>query len=274
MRIIPRKSKIAVLDLIGSIERGSGTTNLINTLNELRDDSKIKAVVLNIDCAGGDAAASNSLYLATCKLTEKKPTIAYINGLAASGGYMVSAATTRIIAMPGSFVGSIGVITATIQAHELLDALGVHFAISKSAPLKDMGAFYREMTEEEKQKEQSFVNSFNDYFVSIVAKGRKMEDSKVRDLATGEMFLAETAKDLGLIDELSDLEDTLDEACKLGNVSKKRTHYITPKKGLLQRWLLGASIHSSEQPTVEANYTIRQQTPASLLDDYRLRLRL
>jgi protease-4 len=272
MRILPRRSKIAVVDLMGTIERGKGTQNLITTINGLRDNKKIKAVVINIDCAGGDAAASNSVYLAMNKLANKKPVIAFIGGLAVSGGYMVIMPATKIVAIPGSFVGSIGVVTASMHAEELLDAVGVYFSVAKSAPMKDMGSFYRAMTEEEKAKEQACVDSFNDYFVSLVAKGRNMEEAKTRELATGEFFLSEKAKDLGLIDELGDLEDTIDMALDLGKVKKRRVQHITPKKGLLQRWLLGASAPMSEQIAAEAENILVRRIPALRSRDYRLRL--
>jgi len=272
MRIFPSRSKIAVLNLWGTIERGRGTQNLLNTLKALKDNNKIKAVVLDMDCAGGDAAASNAVYIAMKRLVQKKPVIAYVSGLAVSGGYMVIAPTTRIVAIPGSFIGSIGVVTTTFHVHELLDAVGIDFEVVKTAPLKDMGAFYRPMTDQERAKEQAFVNSFNNYFIDLVAKGRKIEEAKVKELATGEFFLSEQALDTGLVDQLGDLEDTIDIALKLGNVTKRRIRYLAPKKGLVQRFLLGASAPVSQHIAVEAENILMRRLSLLRARDRGLRL--
>jgi len=236
-----KRGKIAVVELFGSIESGQQIVNYSKMLESLREDSKVKAVVILVDCPGGTATGSTGVHLAVTRLAAEKPTVAYVSGMAASGGYMVSCPATRIVAIPGAIIGSIGVISARMVAYDLLDWLGVGFDVTKSGRLKDMGAFYREATSEEKEKEQSMVDTFHSYFVELVAKDRKIDETKVRELATGEIYIAEKAKELGLIDEVGDFEAALDVASKLSKVSKKRIKYIAPRQGLLQR-LIGGRI--------------------------------
>jgi signal peptide peptidase SppA len=107
---------------------------------------------------------------------------------------LVSCAAQKIVALPSAAIGSIGVISSRPVLERLLEKIGVHVAVTKSGPLKEMGAFYREPSEEEKQKEQELIDSYYDYFIKVVAKGRHMEEGRVRELATGEVFLGEIAK--------------------------------------------------------------------------------
>ena len=258
MFFIPHRGKIGFVDLYGSMNGGNQTASYIDIFATLREASWIKSVVINVDSGGGLATAANSLYFAVSRLSAQKPTIAFISGTGASGAYLVSCACTKIVAIPGAIVGSIAVITSSPVAHELLDNVGIGFSVTKSGHLKDTGAFYREMTDEEKAKEQSMVNSFHDYFVGIVAKGRNMDEEAVRNIATGEVFLAETAKELGLVDELGDVEDVLDLAAQMGNV-KKRTAHMAPRRSLMQRLFsrFGASV--TEQLLAEMHGSLTER---------------
>ena len=113
---------------------------------------------------------------------------------------MACCAAHKIVALPGATIGSIGVISSRPVLERLLEKIGVRVTVTKSGPLKDMGAFYREPSEEEKQKEQELIDGYFNYFINLVAKGRRMEEGRVRELATGEVFLGEKAKSLGLVD--------------------------------------------------------------------------
>jgi len=251
-----KKNKIGVIAVHGSIRGGQQTAEIILHLRSFRDDPKVKSVILNVDSPGGLVTASDNLYLATARLSEKKPTIAYISGTGASGAYLLACAATKIIALPGSVIGSIGVLSEKFLVYDFLDRRGIRLNTAKSGHLKDMGSMFREPTEEEEAKEQQLLDSFHTYFIQAVAKGRHLEESKVRELATGEIFLGQQSKPLGLIDEIGDFETALDMASDLGNVPRTRVVYAARRRTLVQRVFsrFGSSI--ADQLISEAQYAL------------------
>ena len=107
--------------------------------DEVRRNSGIKAVVVDIDSPGGSAIASEYMHYSLSRIAERKPVVAFIGGMGASGGYMVSCAARKVVAMPGSMVGSIGVISMRPVLQDLMERMGVSISVSKSAPLKGHG---------------------------------------------------------------------------------------------------------------------------------------
>lgn len=166
---------------------------------------------------------------------------------------MVSSAATKIVALPSAMVGSIGVLSVRPLLQELLQRAGIHIEVTKSGHLKDMGALYREPTEEEKKKEQELINSFYDYFIRAVAKGRNIDEGAVKELATGEVFLGEKAKALGLVDEVGDFDDALDLAAKLGKVPRRVT-YFRPRPALSERLISRFAASLVEEAMSEVEY--------------------
>ena len=115
--------------------------------------------------------------------------------------------------------------------YEALDKVGVRMNVTKSDRLKDMGSMFREATEEEKIKEQDLVDDLYDQFLDIVAEGRGMDKARVKEVATGEVYTARKCKDLGLVDELGDLERAIDLAAELAN-APRRPVWMKPKRSL------------------------------------------
>lgn len=208
-------------------------------------------MLINVDSPGGVATASDFLYSAVSRLSAKKPVVVFVSGTCASGSYLAVCSAARIVALPTAIVGSIGVLSVRPILQDLLNKIGVHMDVTKSGRLKDMGSFYREPTEEEKKKEEELIAGFFEYFVSAVAKGRKMEESKVRELATGEVFLGEKARSLGLIDEVGDLDRAIDIAAELGKVSR-RLIPMRRRPSLSERLLLRFADDSIEEALVQA----------------------
>jgi protease-4 len=255
---LPFRGGIGVMELFGPIMGGKRTANHVSLINSLKENHRIKSVVIDIDSPGGVATSSDSLYQAVSRLSSEKPVVAYISGVSASGAYMMSCAATKTIALPSAIVGSIGVISARPILEELLQKIGVHFAVTKKGHLKDMGAFYRKSTEEEEKKEQELIDSFYRYFVEVVAKSRNLDEETVKSLATGEVFLGEKAKDLGLVDEIGDLETALDLASKLGNVPRRIMH-ATPPQTLAQRLLSRTVSYIAEEVLFKAESMLHKR---------------
>lgn len=239
------RPRVAVLELFGVIGSGIRMVNLLRGLEALRDSRRARAVVLDIDSPGGLATTSEYLHLAVAKIASRKPVVAFIRNTGASGAYMAACAATRVVALPTAVVGSIGVISLHPLVTQLLDRLGVKIRVAKGGHLKDMGAFYREPTPEEVQKEEELVNEYYQQFISIVARARKMDPEAVRRLATGEVFTGQRAKELGLVDELGDLEQAIGLAASLARVPP-RSFLLRPRRPLLERLLAPTALSIAE----------------------------
>ncbi len=224
-------SRIAIVELFGAIGSAVRTSEFVRLFRGLEESGSVRAVVVDIDSPGGSAPASEYLYRALARVAAKKPVVAYIRGTGASGAYLLSCAATKIVALPMSIVGSIGVITVRPLLYEVMRKWGVRVAVTKRGRLKDMWMPFREPTEEEKQKEQALLDEFYEHFVSTVAKARELDQATVRDLATGELFTATKAKQAGLIDEVGDLDKAIELAMELGKVPRRIT-YVRPRRGL------------------------------------------
>jgi protease-4 len=203
----------------------------VKLLRSLEENDRVRSVVLDIDSPGGSASGSNYLYLAVQSLAQRKPVVAFIRGLGASGAYLLSCPANRIVAIPSALIGSIGVISARPLLYDAMDRIGVKMNVTKSDRLKDMGSMFREPTDEEKLKEQELVEELYEMFLDSVAEGRKMDRAKVREVATGEVFTGRKGVDLGLVDELGDLDRAIDIAAELGD-SPRKPVWMRPKRGL------------------------------------------
>ncbi len=226
--------RVAVIEVAGQIGARINPRELSRTLNSVRTNPRYPAVVLDIDSPGGGAAASEALYLATKRLSDKKPVAAAIRGVGASGGYMIACAANPIFALPTSVVGSIGVIWTAPMISEALDRVGVKMRTRAAGEYKDMGSLFRETTPEEDAKLDALIHSVYERFVDIVAEGRpELTREQVADLASGEIHTGAEAHEIGLVDRLGDLNDAVEWAADAAGI-EKRTTLVRPKRGLLQ----------------------------------------
>jgi protease-4 len=154
---------------------------------------------------------------------------------------MAACGATKILAVPMAVVGSIGVISMRPMLYDLLGKIGVRMEVTKAGRLKDMFSSFREPTDEEREKEQSLLNTFYDRFVTLVADARHLPHERARELATGEIYTAEQAQANGLVDELGDLDNAIDLAQKLAGLAERRITYVKPHRGLRDRLLANTS---------------------------------
>lgn len=226
-----RPPGIAVVDMQGVIGPTIRPLEYARLLSRLRIERSVRAVVLNINSPGGDAAGSDLITSAVRRLGGEKPVAAFIGGVGASGGYMVAAASQRIIALPSAIVGSIGVISYRPMVAQLLERVGVQMRVAKSGRLKDMGSPFREHTDEEQAKEQQLLDSLYELFVASVAEARGLPPERARELATGEVWAAAGALDNGLIDGTGDLDDAIDWAVEESGAAR-RVRLVRPRRTL------------------------------------------
>jgi protease-4 len=223
--------RIAVVEITGAIGSAVRTAEYVRIFRSLEENPRVRAVVIDIDSPGGSAPASDYLHRALARVTARKPVVAFIRGMGASGAYLLGCAATKIVAIPSALVGSIGVISIRPLLYDFLGRYGVGVSVTKSGRLKDMWYPFRAPTEEEKQKEQALLDEFYEQFVSTVARTRKLDVERVRALATGEIFSATQAKEASLVDDLGDLETAIEMAMDLGK-APRRVAYVRPRRGL------------------------------------------
>ena len=233
--------RIAVAEFFGAIGSPEKTTSFVRMLKAIEENKRIRALVIDIDSPGGGAGASEQIHASIAKVAKEKPVVAFVRGTAASGGYMAACACTKIISLPMGIVGSIGVISMRPMLYEMLEKLGVRMEITKSGRLKDMFSNFREPTAEEREKEQAILDSVYGRFVGMVAQSRGIPAERIRELATGELFTADQAKEHGLIDDLGDMDAAIDLAQSLANMPQRKVSYIRPHRSLRERLLTGTS---------------------------------
>lgn len=215
---------VAVISIDGVIAGTGGAgvitpQDFVKELDRAEADNNVKAIVLRVDSPGGTVAASEEI--ATYVKQATKPVVVAVGDVGASGAYMVSSQADKIFALPGSAVGSIGVITDIPNVSELLGKLGVKFTVIKAGKYKDAGSPYRALTPKETALIQGSVDQVYGQFIDIVASGRNLPRSEVESMATGWAWNGERAKDLGLVDEIGTYRDAMKAAAKLGGIDGK-----------------------------------------------------
>jgi protease-4 len=252
---------VAVVRAVGAITMGpsggfgggDGITEsgLGKLITQVTEDDSAKAVVLRIDSPGGSALASDLLWHKLMKLREKKPLIVSIGGMAASGGYYLSCAGSRIFAQPTSIVGSIGVVAGKLALHDTLKKIHVNTVTISAAP------------DETRRKRASYLSPFDpwddatrakvlagmegiyDTFLERIAEGRGLEHAVVAASAEGRIFGGATAKERQLVDEIGGLDAAIAYALEQSGLGKEgKVKLRDQQPGLLE--MLGADPEAAD----------------------------
>jgi len=245
--LIPRPAvdKIAVISLSGTITTESSslffgstiTPELVRDyLTKAEEDTAVKAIVLRIESPGGEIAPCQEILWEIERVKETKPIVVSMGGTAASGGYYISTKAAKIVALPTTMTGSIGVISQVMNIEGLLEKLGIQIETFKGGKYKDMYSGFREMTPEEEEIMQGMVDEYYEQFIDVVAEGRELSREEVRNLATGQIYTGTEAKELGLVDELGDLDTAINWALELAGLETAVVEYYQPPR--LTLWSL------------------------------------
>jgi len=224
---VARGERVAVIPVNGLISDSEPT---IEQLKKFVKDDSVKAIVLRINSPGGGVAPSQEIYEEVKKARAKKPILASMGALAASGGYYIACATQRVYANPGTITGSIGVVMPFMNVKDLVEKIGLKGMTVKSGVFKDIGTPMRDMTPQERELLQGVVDNVHLQFVNAVADGRNLDREEVLRIADGRIFTGEQAMSLGLVDALGNLEDAVADAAKLGKISGEPKVVTLPKK--------------------------------------------
>jgi protease-4 len=249
--------KIAIVEIRGVIAQSSA---IIEEIHEYLDDDGVKAIILRIDSPGGGVGPSQEIHREILKVKEKKKIVTSMGSVAASGGYYIACASDLIVANPGTITGSIGVIMEFTNIEELFKKIGIKGVVVKSGELKDMGSPFREMTPEEKRIIQDVIDNVHQQFIKAVADGRKLDRSKVTQIADGRIMTGEQAKQLGLVDQIGNLDDAIDATAKLVGIEGK-PDIVYPKRKfsiweLLIRETVSTVLKALQEKGFELNYRL------------------
>ncbi len=219
--------KVGVVTIEGIITEPTYINNQINDLAE-RDD--IKAIVLRINSPGGAVGPAQEIYREVQKLKDQKHVVVSMGSVAASGGYYIASAADKIVSNPGTITGSIGVIVEFINLEELFSKIGLKGQVIKSAKYKDIGSPFRSMKDEENRLIKKVLDDVHKQFVEAVAEGRGMKVEEVVKLADGRIFSGAQAKQLGLVDQLGNLNDAINLGAELAGIEGKPRVVYTKKR--------------------------------------------
>jgi protease-4 len=275
--IVPAEGSIA-MEPGGPFDSGGISYRALSkTLKKLSKDDSVKAVVLRIDSPGGSALASDLLWHEVMEIQKKKPVVASVGGMAASGGYYIACAAQRIFAEPTSIVGSIGVFGGKIVFAPALAEFGVNtFTFPASpAPGADARATYlspfSRWDDATRERVQAQLKGVYDLFVARVAAARKLPNETVNEHAQGRIYGAAQALDRKLIDQLGGLESALAEARKLAKLEDDAPVTVEgASESLLELLTVGEDASEAEIAAAVARVRAKQKLG---LEDLPERLR-
>lgn len=190
------------IELVGPIMDVSKT---LEDLQKAKEDKNIKGVLFVVDSPGGSVAPSVELAYAIKELKEIKPVVVYASGVIASGSYYASIWANKIIANPGSIVGSIGVIMQGVNTEELMEKIGVSTQTVKAGKYKESGTPTRKWFDYEEKQLQAVIDDTYNMFISDVGSARNLDVKNHTIFADAKIFTSKQAKDVGLVDEVATL---------------------------------------------------------------------
>lgn len=208
-----------IVDKSSSYEsEGIVSDDVVEDLNDLKDDDDVKAVVLRVNSPGGSAFASEQIWHAIQELKAKKPVVVSMGDYAASGGYYISCGASKIVAEPTTLTGSIGIFGMFPNTAKLMNKVGLTYDVVKTNKLSDIGISSRAMSDEEKSLFQMMIANGYNTFVTRCANGRHMSKTAIENIAEGRVWTGDKAVKLGLVDQLGNLDKAIDIAVQLSKV--------------------------------------------------------
>ena len=242
-----RGPRIALIYAVGLISTGVsndspsgqvlGSDTMVEYLRKVRADNSIRAVVLRIDSPGGSAIASDVIWREIMLTRERKPVIASMSDVAASGGYYIAMPAHTIVAQPGTLTGSIGVVLLRFVIDGTLDKLGVNIETVKQGQYADLFSPVRPFSPDERKKMAELMQATYDAFVEKAAAGRNTTPERIDAIAQGRVWTGKQAKEIGLVDELGGLERAIaiaKDRAKIAAGSEVELVVYPPKKSLFE----------------------------------------
>ena len=225
--------KIGLVKISGAIYDAD---EWIREIDTFRQRDSIKGILIRLDSPGGITGASQELYQAIKRASEEKPVIASMGNIATSGAYYAALGADTIVANPSTTTGSIGVIIEFTQFRELMEKIGVGSEVVKSGKFKDSGTPARELTQEERDYFQGYIDDAFEQFIQIVAEERQMELHEVRRVADGRVYTGRQAEALGLVDILGDQYLAVQLLAEMAHIDGTPT-VVRPPRRRSDKWM-------------------------------------
>lgn len=244
---------IAVIPVLGSIGGGQNSSNpitgesagaesFIQSINAAAEDSNVVAIVVRVDSGGGDALASDLMYRAVLEAKKKKPVIASMGDVAASGGYYVAMGAQEIFASPTTLTGSIGVFYVKPAIKKLAEEYGVNQVNLARGKLSGLTDNYEPWSADQRAAAQKWIDDFYDSFITEVASSRNLKKEDVDKVARGRVWSGEDAKARGLVDRMGGLMDAIALAKELSGYQGELAITIVQPSSSLLGSVLGATV--------------------------------
>jgi len=207
---IPVNGNIAVVRIFGIIDQ-EDVLPITAELRKLSEDGDVGGIVLWIDSYGGGVSPVTEIYEEISRLNIRKPVVAYVGGVAASGGYYLAVGCDRIVVKPDSTLGSIGVIYVHEDLTEYFKMFGIKVEVIKTGEDKDLGASWRPLTEEDREIIRNMINEDFDKFVYVVSRGRNLSTEEVLKYADGNVWSGTQAVSYKFADRVGNLDTAIEE---------------------------------------------------------------
>ena len=244
LKEVSDKDRIAVYYAFGEIDgstsslEGINSKKVIKELRELREDDDVKAVVLRVNSPGGSAYGSEQIWREVTLLKAAKPVVVSMGDYAASGGYYISCAADCIVANPTTLTGSIGIFGMFPMVEKLLkDKIGLDFDVVKTNRMADFGTLSRSFRPEEKAVLQNYINNGYALFLKRCADGRGVAVEDIAKIAEGRVWTGSKAKEIGLVDELGDLDKAVAIAAQKAGLVDYSVKAYPEEKSIVEKIL-------------------------------------
>lgn len=206
----PINGNIVVVRVYGVLDQ-EDVLPITAELRKLADDEEIGGVVLWIDSPGGGVSAVTEIYDEVQRLNMRKPVVAYIGGVAASGGYYLAVACDKIVAKPDAILGSVGVIYVHEDLTEYFKMFGIKIEVIKTGEDKDLGAPWRPLSNDDRENIEDMINEDFDKFIYVVSKGRNLSIEEVLEYSDGNVWSGTQAVSYKLADRVGTLDTAIEE---------------------------------------------------------------
>jgi len=241
---------------------------LQSSLKSSLDDDNVKAIVIHINSGGGAVSTSELIWGHIREASKKKPVIAYMGNVAASGGYYIAMGADTVMAAPNTITGSIGIYNMLFNTQEFYnDKLGINFEAFKTHEHSDINLMTRPLTSSEREAIQRSVEDGYETFLNRVAEGRSMTRDEVHEVGQGRIWTGIEAHELNLIDLLGDLDDAIAVAAEKADIEEYRLVTYPERKELFEMLFSSteARISSWVQSLIPIPYTSELQTLEQLM---------
>jgi len=223
-----RWGNIGLIEIKGPIY---SSREYISDIKFFEEADFVKGVLIRLETPGGSVGAVQEIYQEVLKLSKKKPVVASMGNISASGGYYIACAANKIFANPGTLTGSIGVIFEYMNLEGVLQAIKVKPVVFKSGKFKDAGSPFRKLAPEEEKYLQGLIDELYLQFRNVVKERRGLTEDVLNEVANGKVFTGESALKYGLIDAIGTMGDAIDELKKMTGIKKEKI-VKPPKRGV------------------------------------------